>query len=172
MSVSTKSKILQKGTETAGPSEGQESLRTVCYGLRLLREARGLTQDEIGQRANVPPASVSRYERALVLPNLETLHRILRALGVGFGELARAGEEVQAAREQEREPEPLLLEAPGDVDEDRVLAFFMAQVQRGRGLEYVEQLEHWAARLRTFHETLEEYSRRAEDEPAEEPSEP
>lgn len=163
MSIHAKAQDLRKTFLENDSNESLASLRSVCYGLRLLRESRGLTQDEIGRMAKVPPASMSRYERALVLPNLETLHRILQALGVGFDELARASEEVRAAKGENREPDPILLQTPGHVDEDHVLAFFMARVQNGRGMEYIEQLETWASRLRNLYEVLKEYEEAQED---------
>ena len=163
MSAHTKKKNPERKPTGLNVEPPSASLRAVCSGLRLLRESRGLTQDEIGRLAKVPPASVSRYERALVLPNLETLHRILQALGVGFSELARASEEIRAAREAGREPDPVLLKGPQDLDEDRVLAYFMAQVQSGHGLDYIEHLERWASRLRHLHEFVKDYSRNYEE---------
>ena len=51
----------------------------------LLREARlraGLTQAELAQRAGTARSQVSRYERAEVLPSLETLRRLIRVCGL------------------------------------------------------------------------------------------
>ncbi|MCY7302944.1 MAG: helix-turn-helix domain-containing protein [Thermoleophilia bacterium] len=51
----------------------------------LLREARlraGLTQAELAQRAGTARSQVSRYERAEVLPSLETLRRLIRSCGL------------------------------------------------------------------------------------------
>ena len=51
----------------------------------LLREARlraGLTQAELAQRAGTARSQVSRYERAEVLPSLETLRRLIRLCGL------------------------------------------------------------------------------------------
>ena len=51
----------------------------------LLREARlraGLTQAELAERAGTARSQVSRYERGDVLPNLETLRRLIRACGL------------------------------------------------------------------------------------------
>jgi len=51
----------------------------------LLREARlraGLTQAELAQRAGTARSQVSRYERAEVLPSLETLRRLIRFCGL------------------------------------------------------------------------------------------
>ncbi len=51
----------------------------------LLHEARlraGLTQAELAKRAGTPRSQISRYERADVLPSLETLRRLIRSCGL------------------------------------------------------------------------------------------
>jgi transcriptional regulator with XRE-family HTH domain len=51
----------------------------------LVREARaraGLTQAELAGRAGTSQAAIARYERADVLPSLETLDRLVRACGL------------------------------------------------------------------------------------------
>jgi transcriptional regulator with XRE-family HTH domain len=51
----------------------------------LLREARlraGLTQAELGRRVGKPPSVISRWERGLVQPSLETLRALIRACGL------------------------------------------------------------------------------------------
>lgn len=51
---------------------------------RLLRDARlsaGLTQRELADRAGTSQAAIARYESAAVLPNLDTLARLLLACG-------------------------------------------------------------------------------------------
>jgi transcriptional regulator with XRE-family HTH domain len=50
----------------------------------LLREARigaGLSQREVGTRAELPQPEVSRIERGHVSPRVDTLDRLLRACG-------------------------------------------------------------------------------------------
>jgi transcriptional regulator with XRE-family HTH domain len=54
----------------------------------LLREARlraGLTQAALAQRAGMARSQVSRYERADVLPSLETLRRLIRCCDLELG---------------------------------------------------------------------------------------
>ena len=51
----------------------------------LLREARlraGLTQAELGRRAGIPASSISRWERGVVRPSLETLRGLIRGCGL------------------------------------------------------------------------------------------
>jgi transcriptional regulator with XRE-family HTH domain len=51
----------------------------------LLREARlraGLTQAELGRRVGKPASVISRWERGVVQPSLETLRSLIRACGL------------------------------------------------------------------------------------------
>jgi transcriptional regulator with XRE-family HTH domain len=60
-------------------------LATAVPAWALVREARaraGLTQAELAARAGTSQAAVARYERADVLPSLETLDRLVRACGL------------------------------------------------------------------------------------------
>lgn len=50
--------------------------------LRKTREARGLTQRELGDRIKMEPTQVTRYERGQFLPNAETLVSIAQVLQV------------------------------------------------------------------------------------------
>jgi transcriptional regulator with XRE-family HTH domain len=50
--------------------------------IRLLRRHRGLTQEALAERIGVTSESVSNIERAVHPPSLETLERILNALGI------------------------------------------------------------------------------------------
>lgn len=68
----------------------------LAFGSRLkrLREARGLTQRQLADRIKTEAAQVTRYERAQVLPNAETLVSISETLDVALDFLLRgeAGE--------------------------------------------------------------------------------
>lgn len=59
--------------------------------LATARRARGLTQEELAQRAEVTQAALSRYEHDLRTPEPEVLPRIARALGVTPELLERGG---------------------------------------------------------------------------------
>lgn len=50
--------------------------------LRALREARGLTQQQVAQRVNVSKAMISAYETAIKAPSIEVLIRLSRLFGV------------------------------------------------------------------------------------------
>jgi transcriptional regulator with XRE-family HTH domain len=52
-----------------------------------LRKRAGLTQAELSERVNVSPEFLSRVERCLKSPSLDTVGRIAKALGVQVQEL-------------------------------------------------------------------------------------
>ena len=63
----------------------------------LLRQARrraGLTQLELGKRAGVTQASISRIEDSRVRPRFDTLDRLLEACGFSIELAPRLGEGV------------------------------------------------------------------------------
>lgn len=55
--------------------------------LKSLRELRGLTQSELGERAGMGAASVSHFETGQRMPSLESLVRIADALEVSLDAL-------------------------------------------------------------------------------------
>jgi transcriptional regulator with XRE-family HTH domain len=71
--------------------------------LRALRLEHGLTQVELSVRAGVSKSMLSLYEQGRQRPHLDTLARLLEALGVRLGELAmllerwKDGEEAASA---------------------------------------------------------------------------
>ena len=67
---------------------GPSSLDGLGRVLRDLRIERGLTQVELAQRAGVSKSMLSLYEGEKRRPQLDTLGRLLDALGVRLGELA------------------------------------------------------------------------------------
>lgn len=63
----------------------------LAFGSRLkrLRESRGLTQRQLADRIKTEAAQVTRYERAQVLPNAETLVALADTLQVDLDFLLR-----------------------------------------------------------------------------------
>lgn len=55
--------------------------------LRKIRVEKGLSQSELARRSQVHRVSINRYEAGQIKPNLETLVKLSRALGVTPGEL-------------------------------------------------------------------------------------
>jgi transcriptional regulator with XRE-family HTH domain len=50
--------------------------------LRGLREKRGLSQVDFGERTGLPNSYISRIENGQIVPDLDTLERMTTALGV------------------------------------------------------------------------------------------
>jgi transcriptional regulator with XRE-family HTH domain len=61
----------------------------VAARIAEIREQRGLTQEALAARARLNRVTLARLERAMHPPNLDTLERIARALGVELAELVR-----------------------------------------------------------------------------------
>jgi len=59
------------------PSAKQIGRRT-----KALRDEQGLTLEQLSERSNIAPASLSRIERGRTMPSLRTLTRLARGLGV------------------------------------------------------------------------------------------
>jgi transcriptional regulator with XRE-family HTH domain len=64
-----------------------DPLVVFASNLRRLREAAGLSQDELGLRAGVGVSNVSRYESAKRDPSVRTVARLADALGVDPAQL-------------------------------------------------------------------------------------
>lgn len=59
--------------------------------MRMARRRAGLTQRELARRANVPQATISRIENAVVSPTVDTLDPLIRACGMELLVDERAG---------------------------------------------------------------------------------
>jgi transcriptional regulator with XRE-family HTH domain len=60
--------------------------------LRGARRGAGLSQRELARRADVTQASVSRIERGVVSPTMDTLNRLLRECGWELEAVLRRGD--------------------------------------------------------------------------------
>lgn len=75
--------------------------------LRILREARGLTQVEIGNAVGIQFQSIARYERGAVEPNWPTVLKFAAALGVtpnDFRDTEDAGDTGDTGKESGHSP--------------------------------------------------------------------
>jgi transcriptional regulator with XRE-family HTH domain len=61
----------------------------VAARIAEIRAKRGLTQDALAARARLNRVTLARLERAMHPPNLDTLERIARALGVDLVDLVK-----------------------------------------------------------------------------------
>lgn len=69
--------------------------RALGLAIKELREARGLTQEELANRANTTVGTVSRVESAKSAPAWATVMQIIAALDVSLPELAQAVEKAR-----------------------------------------------------------------------------
>lgn len=65
----------------------QEERERLAASLQRLRKERGLTQQELADLAGLTQKQVSRIERCEISPVVDTLARIVRALGVDLADL-------------------------------------------------------------------------------------
>jgi transcriptional regulator with XRE-family HTH domain len=64
-----------------------DPLSTFAANLRRLREERGLSQEGLGEAANVHTTHVSKIERGRCEPGVRTVSRLAKALQVSAGAL-------------------------------------------------------------------------------------
>jgi transcriptional regulator with XRE-family HTH domain len=62
--------------------KGNQLARSLGRRLRYLRAQTGLTQFELGRKASMDRAYISRLERGRILPRYAALVRLARSLGV------------------------------------------------------------------------------------------
>jgi len=63
------------------------SLRALGLNLRRFREAKSLTQERLGERAELDPTYISGIERGVRNPSVLSLVRVAKALKVSVSEL-------------------------------------------------------------------------------------
>lgn len=63
--------------------------KTISFAARLasLREARGLTQEQLAAASGVSRVQISRLERGHFAPRMDSLQRLAAALGVSIAQL-------------------------------------------------------------------------------------
>lgn len=62
-------------------------LRTLGLRLRQLREARGLTQEQLGEKAELDQTYLSGVERGIRNPSVVVLSRLAKGLKLSLSEL-------------------------------------------------------------------------------------
>ena len=68
--------------------------------IRELRNRAGITQSQLAERVDISPEFMSRLERGLKAPSLDTAEKIATALGISLSELFDFGE-VQVGEKEE-----------------------------------------------------------------------
>jgi transcriptional regulator with XRE-family HTH domain len=70
--------------------------------IRLFREAAGLTQEQLAERADISVNFAGTTERGQEIPSVQTCGRIAAALGVSLHELFRFEEDSERSREVDK----------------------------------------------------------------------
>jgi len=70
-------------------SQGNQLAKALGRRLRYLRAQTGLTQLELGRKASMDRAYISRLERGRILPRYVALVRLAGSLGVSVADLVR-----------------------------------------------------------------------------------
>ena len=65
-------------------------MQTFPEQLRQMRQARGLTQQALAEKAGLNPQQIVRYESGKSQPMLDALYRLAKVLGCTLDELASA----------------------------------------------------------------------------------
>lgn len=68
-------------------AERKPMLKTFGKNIQRLRKSKGLTQEELGERANVNYKFISEIERGLKNPSCMVIYKICRALGISPAEI-------------------------------------------------------------------------------------
>jgi len=83
--------------------------------IRTLRNAKGWTQQELGNQADINYKFLGEIERGQQNPSFNTLMKIADALGVGLSELFRFEQEISDRKEIEDRIKNLVKNIPDDV---------------------------------------------------------
>ena len=59
----------------------------------MARRRAGLSQRELARKSGIPQSSISRIERGLISPTVDTLERLIRACGMELEPVDRPGED-------------------------------------------------------------------------------
>ena len=62
-------------------------MMTTAENLKRLREAKGMTQVELGRLADIPPSQISKYERQYCRIGVRNLSRLAGALGCSMQDI-------------------------------------------------------------------------------------
>ena len=96
--------------------------------LFLLRELRGKSQAEVARSAGIGKSQLSKYENGKELPRLDSLAKVLVALGTGYLEffetLALVDRRIRTLGEEKTTKEPLLPGIPSRAEETPVVPRF------------------------------------------------
>ena len=65
-------------------------MKSIGETISSLRKAKGMTQNELAEKMNVTDKAVSKWERDLSCPDVNTISKLADVLGVSVEELLKA----------------------------------------------------------------------------------
>lgn len=149
------------------PASEAQFRKDLPKALVLLRESRGLSQQELAARMGFHSSVLSRYETGARNPSAGKLAELLEALVADFGELELALAEVRRARSEGTKPSAESVLRDAEASKDDVTVAFLAASREGRGQEFVERLMEQARYVAQLQARLNSYlSERASREAA------
>lgn len=143
--------------------ENHETERSYSHGLaqalRLMRDARDLTQAELARRVGIDRATMNRYEGGSIKPGVERLAHILEVLKMSWSDLGEALEEVRRAESGGKAPAPDTLFLDTNTPDDDLIAAYLAAAAQGKADEFVDaavrktrHLVRWRKRMKQYAE--------------------
>lgn len=129
--------------------------KTIGERIRELRNDRGMTQKELGERAGIAEPTIRRYELGKLNPKFETVQKIAKALEVPTS--CVYGMSIQNDEDKQNTVEKMLSDAvlpDGDVDIEKftesvvkdkatILASELVQMRLATGRLYESSMQSW-----------------------------
>jgi len=133
--------------------------------LAKIRKGKGLTQQEMAQKAGVGIAQIRRYEKGKSSPTLEVIKNIAKTLGVSADELIfDQGEGVASGRILDREllEQFELISTLGPSDKEAIKTILESMIIKSR-LEEIMPSRPDAAWSKEMHQVVSEFRKGAEE---------
>lgn len=99
-------KVLDLRASHQKDARAVDPLLTFAENVRRTRHAAGLTQETLGERADLPVTYIGRIERAERDPGVRTVSRLARGLGVEVAELFAGVPQADDTTPRRRTPTP------------------------------------------------------------------
>lgn len=119
--------------------------------LKALRKRAGMTLGDLRSATGSAESSVSRYESGSTRPSLDTLDRLLVALGSTNADLAEEMERQRVAVEGGA-PRSLILPSADSSYREVILAAYMNAAKRGEEESWLDKMDALVAEARRIHE--------------------
>lgn len=119
---------------------GESFREDLPAALGLLRQARGLSQEDLAQELDIHKTLVSRYETGDRTPGSGRLSAILEALGADWNDLQAALDEVRHAESEGQLASPDALTFDEATTQETLMVAFLEAAEDGRAEEFVNRM--------------------------------